>query len=372
MNNQAHAGYLARSYFPQLDGLRALSIALVVLWHATEEKYYGWLHGFHGVTIFFVLSGFLITTLLLREEGRHGTVSFRGFYIRRVFRILPLYYLVLGVYCILILFARLQPDRIEAFQRALPYYTFYFSEFPHYMRFRAPFDLSWSLGIEEKFYLVWPALAFGLLAVIRTRLAVAVGLLLVTVLLPASWGPTVFLRPYGLILLGCVVALVLHAPDGFNALRGLGRFQLPLLAGLLLSCVLVGEPKRWEILVAVMSALLLISTLVQPEGAVARFFSTAPLVKVGTISYGIYLIHQLCLNAVEKVIPASSLVGGTLLAIVGGAVSIGGALVLSRFVEQPLIKLGRRFAARPVGDPATAAGDPAGSPLMASPRHPTA
>ena len=347
MSSQDHAGYLARPYFPALDGLRALSIALVVLWHATEEKYYGWLHGFHGVTIFFVLSGFLITTLLLREEARHGSVSFRGFYIRRVFRILPLYYLVLAVYCVLILFARLQPDRLEAFQRALPFYTFYFSEYPHYMRFRAPFDLSWSLGIEEKFYLVWPALAFGLLAVVRSRLVVAMGLLLLTVLLPSSWVVTAFLQPYGLILLGCVVALVMHAPDGFNALRGLGRFQWPLLIGLLLSCVLVQDPKRWEIIVAIMSALLLIATLAQPEGAIARFFSHPALVKIGGISYGIYLIHQLCLNAVERVIPASwGLAGATLLALIGGAASVAGALVLSRLVEQPLIRIGRRLAAR--------------------------
>jgi peptidoglycan/LPS O-acetylase OafA/YrhL len=347
MSTQSHAAYLARPYFPALDGLRALSIALVVLWHATEEKYYGWLHGFHGVTIFFVLSGFLITTLLLREEARHGSVSFRGFYLRRVFRILPLYYLVLAVYCVLILFARLQPERLESFQRALPYYTFYFSEFPHYMRFRAPFDLSWSLGIEEKFYLLWPALAFGVLAVIRSRLTVAAGLLVLTLLLPSSWGPAVFLRPYGLILLGCVVALVMHAPDGFNALRKLGPFQVPLLAGLLLSCVLVGKPDRMEMLVALMSALLLVATLVQPDGAMARFFSTAPLVKVGGISYGIYLIHQLCLNAVERVVPTNwGFAGGTVLALVGGAVSIVGALILARFVEKPLIKVGRRLAAR--------------------------
>jgi peptidoglycan/LPS O-acetylase OafA/YrhL len=362
-----HSAYLARPYFPALDGLRALSIALVVLWHATEEKYYGWLHGFHGVTIFFVLSGFLITTLLLREEARHGSVSFRGFYIRRVFRILPLYYVVLGVYCVLILFARLQPERLEAFQRALPFYTFYFSEYPHYMRFRAPFDLSWSLGIEEKFYLLWPALAFGVLAVIRSRLTVAVGLLALTVLLPSSWGPTVFLRPYGLILLGCVVALVMHAPDGFTALRPLGRFQVPLLIGLLLSCVVVGVPDRMEMLVALMSGLLLVSTLVQPDGATARFFSSAPLVKVGGISYGIYLIHQLCLNAMERVVPAGwGFVGGTLLAILGGAVSIAGALVLARFVEQPLIRIGRRLAARQ-GKEA-----PMGSPLLADPPKPTA
>lgn len=341
-----HASYLARPYFPALDGLRALSIALVVLWHATEEQYYGWLHGFHGVTIFFVLSGFLITTLLLREEDRHGAVSFSGFYIRRVFRILPLYYLVLGVYCVLIIFARLQPERLDEFLRALPYYTFYFSEYPHYMRFRAPFDLSWSLGIEEKFYLVWPALAFGLLAAIRARLTVAAGLLLFTFVLPEGWVVSQFLRPYGLILVGCIAGLALHKPRGFNAVQALGRWQLPLLIALLGSCVLVSEPKRWEILVALATVLLLVSTLVHPEGAVARFFSTAPLVRVGGISYGIYLIHQLCLNAAERVIPGSwGFWGGTLLAVAGGAASIVGALLLSKYVEKPLIQVGRRLSA---------------------------
>lgn len=366
MNTASHQSYMARPYFPALDGLRALSIGLVVLWHATEEKYYGWLHGFHGVTVFFVLSGFLITTLLLREEDRHGSVSFRGFYLRRVFRILPLYYLVLAAYCILILVARLQPDRVEAFRHALPYYTFYFSEYPHYLRFRAPFDLSWSLGIEEKFYLVWPALAFGLMRIVRSRLYVALALLAITLLLPSNWGPTPFLRPYGLILLGCVVALAMHAADGFNAMRWLGRLQLPLLGGLLLSCVVVGEPGRMEILVALMTALLLIATLVQPDGVIARGFSAAPLVKIGGISYGIYLIHQLCLNAVEKVMPASwGFWGGTLLAITGGALAVTGALLLSRFVEQPLIRIGRRLAAR------TRQADALASPLLAEPPRTT-
>lgn len=365
MSSDTHAGYLARPYFPALDGLRALSIGLVVLWHATEEKYYGWLHGFHGVTIFFVLSGFLITTLLLREEDRHGSVSFRGFYVRRIFRILPLYYIVLGIYCVLILFARMQPDRIEAFQRALPYYTFYFSEFPHYMRFRAPFDLSWSLGIEEKFYLIWPALAFGFLQVIRSRMSAALGLLAVTLLLPDAWGASVFLRPYGLILVGCVVALAMHAPDGFNAVRKLGAWQLPLLVGLLASCVIVGEPKRWEILVALMTALLLIATLANPDGAIARIFSAAPLVKIGGISYGIYLIHQLCLNAAEKVVPAHwGIVSGTLVALVGGTAAVIGALLLSKYVEQPLIRIGRKLAAR-------SKGEPVGSPLLVEPPRTT-
>lgn len=347
---ESHQEYLARPYFPALDGLRAISIALVVLWHATETKYFGWLHGYHGVTIFFVLSGFLITTLLLREEDRHGAVSFHGFYIRRIFRILPLYYLVLAVYCVLILGARLQPDRVDAFRHALPYYAFYFSEFPHFARFRAPFDLSWSLGIEEKFYLLWPALAFGLLRLVRMRMIAACGLLLLTLLLPSTWGASVFLRPYGLILVGCIAALALHSPDGYRMARAFGPWQLPFFAGLLGACVIVGDPWLpvvFEPLVALFTVLLLVATMVRQEGVVARTLSVPPLVRVGGISYGIYLIHQLCLNAVEKVVPSSwGIWGGALLALTGGAAAVIGALVLARVVEQPLIRIGRRLAAR--------------------------
>jgi peptidoglycan/LPS O-acetylase OafA/YrhL len=239
---------------------------------------------------------------------------------------------------------------VEAFRHALPYYAFYFSEFPHFARFRAPFDLSWSLGIEEKFYLLWPALAFGLLRLVRIRMIAACALLLVTLLLPSTWGASVFLRPYGLILVGCVAALALHSPDGYRAARGLGAWQLPLFAGLIGACVVVGDPwlpVLFEPLVALFTVLLLVATMVRQEGLVARTLSRQPLVKVGGISYGIYLIHQLCLNAIEKVVPSSwGIWGGALLAIAGGTAAVIGALVLSRVIEQPLIRIGRRLAAR--------------------------
>src|SRR5690606_33976224 len=95
-------GFLAVRYWPALDGLRAVSILLVVLFHTTDPVWQV-IDGRMGVTLFFVISGFLITTLLLREEERRGQVSLRGFYIRRIFRIAPLYYLALGATLVLVL-----------------------------------------------------------------------------------------------------------------------------------------------------------------------------------------------------------------------------------------------------------------------------
>jgi peptidoglycan/LPS O-acetylase OafA/YrhL len=84
----SHEEYLNRRYFAPLDGLRAVSILLVMTAHTTDPLFHR-LHGAVGVTIFFVISGYLITTLLLREEERHGHARIKAFYIRRAFRILP-------------------------------------------------------------------------------------------------------------------------------------------------------------------------------------------------------------------------------------------------------------------------------------------
>ena len=77
------AEYLSQSYFPQLDGLRAISVLLVISVHLYAAQYWSWLAGGYGVVVFFVLSGYLITTLALREEARSGRVSLVAFYLRR-------------------------------------------------------------------------------------------------------------------------------------------------------------------------------------------------------------------------------------------------------------------------------------------------
>jgi len=145
-----YSEYRAVRHFTALDGLRAVSVLLVVLAHARGREDWLWIRGANGVTVFFVLSGYLITTLALREEAVRGTIDLGAFYLRRTFRILPMYYLTLAIYCVLILVLHADPARHDKFVRALPYYLTYLQEWPHLVLKDVPFELSWSLGIEEK------------------------------------------------------------------------------------------------------------------------------------------------------------------------------------------------------------------------------
>ncbi len=163
---KTHGAYLGRKYFSELDGLRALSVLLVINVHLYDsQRNWWWVSGYRGVTIFFVLSGYLITTLALREEGQQGCLSLAAFYVRRCFRIFPLYYVTLALYCLLIYGVSISPHLREPLWDALPYYLLYLQEIPFCLwKILSERDLvfaqSWTLGAEEKFYLLWPLLAF--------------------------------------------------------------------------------------------------------------------------------------------------------------------------------------------------------------------
>jgi peptidoglycan/LPS O-acetylase OafA/YrhL len=346
----AREHHFARSYFRELDGVRAISILAVLTWHATDRL--ARLHGHHGVTFFFVLSGFLITTLLLREEAAHGGVNLRAFWVRRIFRIVPLYYCALALYVATILVLGLQPERAAEFRTALPYYLFYFQEYPAvFLPCCAPFHLSWSLGIEEKFYLVWPAAAFAGLLAARVRLG---GLLLAAILillLPVSWLWSGLVYPYLPIVMGCLLAVLLNDRRAFAAISPIGRAAGPLLVVALASFML-GASLAALTAISACCTLALAALVSAPAGSTAaRLMGSAPAVFVGRRSYGIYLLHQLVLNVTRKVLPADTSLGRALLVIaVGACASLAVAAVAHVLVERPLIDLGRRLASR-VGPP---------------------
>jgi peptidoglycan/LPS O-acetylase OafA/YrhL len=228
----AHSEYLTRTYAPELDGLRAIAVLLVIACHVQGQAFAA-LSGFLGVTVFFVLSGYLITTLALREAARHGRLNLAAFYVRRTCRIFPLYYLVLGLYAMAMLGFKLRPAQGAFLAEHWWQYVFYFQEWAYaeagHSYESMPFTQSWSLGIEEKFYLVWPALAFcGLAALPRWRAPAAWLLLLAVSLTPWYLEPVGFtqlthcLVPYGQILAGCVLALWLNNPAGYRSFSGSG------------------------------------------------------------------------------------------------------------------------------------------------------
>src|SRR4051812_22360902 len=153
------AEYQSRDYFGALDGLRAVSILLVLLHHtnrfanpflATLQE-----NGRYGVSFFFAISGFLICTLFLREERKTGGIALGKFYGRRALRLLPLYYVVLALQAVLVfVLKQYTPENQELFRAKLPSYLFYYSNWLPTAT-QGPFFCSWSLAVEEQFYLTF-------------------------------------------------------------------------------------------------------------------------------------------------------------------------------------------------------------------------
>ena len=220
------AGYdqwRAARFFPGLEGLRAVAALLVVLHHTRGTRLWHVIEGWNGVTLFFVLSGFLITTLGLREEEKHGAVRWRAFFVRRAFRILPIYLVSLALYAAAMVVLGIGAAHAAVFAHAVPWYLSPFPEVPFFTRTHIVFSLAWSIGIEEKFYLLWPLLAFVLLrGRSRPRLGLALGLAFVLQLPIAFTTAGRAVAPYSAILVGCALAFLMHNRRSFARVSRLG------------------------------------------------------------------------------------------------------------------------------------------------------
>jgi peptidoglycan/LPS O-acetylase OafA/YrhL len=300
---------------PSLDGLRAVSVALVFYGHLTSSEGFGTVqltltlqrlvdNAGLGVRIFFVISGFLITTLLLREERKHGSVSLTSFYVRRVLRIVP----PLAAYLLAVTTFELATGHFhgDALLHAATFTTGGFFA-GHSSKVLGH---TWSLAVEEQFYLAWPFLMVALSA--RGRVRFAVALVVLAPLLRAgaylsgqSW--FVFQSIPGhvdLLMLGCLGALLqrdheaaLHARLAWHP--ALGR-ALAVLA--LASAQLASGPGMGKFSIPFQSSVegltvvyLLLSLTTQRHGFAYRALNLRPIALLGTLSYSIYVWQQLFL-----------------------------------------------------------------------------
>ncbi len=288
-----------------LDGVRGLAILFVLLFHLPSLPFGG---GFIGVDLFFVLSGFLITTLLVEEQREHGNIRLRAFYVRRTLRLLPA--LLAMLIATVVLSAVYDAPAKASAARASALMTLLYSA-NWFMAYRAyPFGgltPTWSLSVEEQFYMVWPLLLIGLLRMKgSTRLKAGLvfsGLLLSAGLRALLWRSSFFERVFfgsdthadGL-LAGALAALLLSAgivprsrPLNVLAHVMFGLLFLFLYWGWLADpYVLLGGLLLLNLGMAAM-----IVCLVQAPGPLLLgFFEFAPLVWLGRISYGIYLWHM--------------------------------------------------------------------------------
>jgi len=350
---RAHRDFLDTRTFASLDGLRAFAVTAVVWHHTTDGLYrdvpllvHGLVRGFLGVDLFFVISGFLIVTLLLRERCRTGSISLSGFYARRFLRIFPLYYGVLA-FVTVVAFARDTPEAL-LMRADLPWCALYLSNWVPVLTL---LSITWSLSAEEQFYLVWPALERFLGRFVTLALALAVvaaGALqllhapLHLDALPSFLWQTSFFP----ILLGVALAHLLNDPRGFafiglacafNGASAIYGAVIVVLAFALPMDDIAGLP-RMAIHVAM--SLFLASCVVRPNHALRPLLQFAPIARVGVLSYGIYLLHMFARHIAHK------LTGdGPLLFPATFAVVVVLAEISYRFYESKFLELKKRFAA---------------------------
>jgi peptidoglycan/LPS O-acetylase OafA/YrhL len=352
----AFTRYQEQRRFNALDGVRAVAVLLVVTWHVRGGELSD-LNGDFGVSAFFILSGYLITTLAVREEARTGRFSYAGFMIRRIFRIWPLLWLGVGVYSVAIYGFHLD-NRVHAFTKAIPYYLFYFPEVPSFSvpptsmhgEGPVPFSGVWSLGIEEKFYLVWPIVAFAILKNRRGRgwLALALSAVFYLVQEFGTRFEAKYLYAYAPIALGAALAFCLQNRRGFEFFRRAVPAWLAavvLLGSIYLNHYRPGVPGT--VVHEVLVAALIGYVVVNPTSIGARMMSNAMLRRIGELSYGLYLFHVLGLKVADKLLPS-----GQTLPLAFAEMAIGlplayvGCELLHRYFEGPAQDFGRRLAQR--------------------------
>lgn len=345
---------------PSLDGLRAVSITLVLLAHLVSDR---WFPGGFGVLTFFVISGFLIARLLFAEHKTRDTISLGAFYIRRVIRLYPAVVAYTAIVSVVILVAAPSqfdwPEPLSA--------LFYFANylFVHYsvdhVTVTMPFTHFWSLSIEEQFYIFFPAL----LLLLRARPTAVAALALVTCVVPlalrsigALQHPELLDTEYfylrtefriDSIAFGVLTAALCEMPRGRALIQWLIRpIPMAIAVSILIACFAYREPffretARYALLAAVI-AIGLCAVVFSNRYALANvIFNAAPVVWIGKLSYSLYVWHLATGQAVNYWL------GGQphpLIAAVALAACLAMAALSFYGLERPLIGLRRRFGSR--------------------------
>lgn len=334
----ALAGFWGASYFPALDGLRAICILLVIFNH-TRCHYPPFIYGWVGVDIFFVLSGFLITTLLLRERESYGNLSLKGFYTRRAFRILPVYFVVLAGYLVLIPLLR-DWKRWKEMKLALPYLLTFTQEFRPAAAGNI-YNQTWSLGYEEKFYLMWPLLVLIGFPFRTRRIAILLAAALPILLLPPTGA-----RSYGGLFLGALFGILLDKSSGGLMRNTVAKVPATLaLAAVLATYLLAGYMPSFILLFSLATSFFT-AALVTHQGMVRKFLEHPVLVLFGKRSYAMYLVHIVLLDGIELAAQRMHLDLWYVVVPMAYLASFAAAMALFYLIERPCVAQGRNLSRR--------------------------
>ncbi len=355
--SEAHARFRQQSRFGSLDGLRGVAI-LAVIFHHTASRAFPEIpllrHGEHGVTLFFAISGFLITTLLLREKETFGDVSLRRFYARRTLRIFPLYYTVLGLYAVLVFATERRSSAGEAFFENLPYFATYTSNyFVSSEGNRVIFYFAWSLAVEEQFYLVWPAVEKWLRPTLSAL--VMTGLVVVTIGVQegvlSSWNESseplatrLASKFATAIFFGVLAAHLLHRRETFvwmHAVFG-RRHAIWVASGLALASMVSYDIPRSLAYLAL--SLVVVCAVIREDHSLRRALTHPLLRHIGIVSYGLYLFHMLARGAGVRLLERFGLDDPILSFFATLAIGILLATLSHRYYEGIFLGLKSRYA----------------------------
>lgn len=312
-------------YMPQLDGLRAVAVLIVLSGHIARVP-----GAFVGVVLFFALSGFLMTSLLLKEWARNGTIALGHFYLRRLLRLYPALVALLVGYLIWVALITAfgstpQPDLVRLALWGTMFAALHSVNIAAATGDNVPAALThlWSLDTLEQFYIFWPPLLLVLLwrgATTRRLIGVAVAVIGLVILnrvrlvLGGATIPRLYFGPdsnIDVVFIGCIAGIAfaedslpraLRRPLPRNLLTGVA------VATLGLTILHVEIVDRWLYLgpltlVGVAATALVVSAVLDPTSLLSRALSVRPLVYLGMISYGIYLWQQVIVFAIARFPP---------------------------------------------------------------------
>jgi len=339
---------LQSPHIPALDGLRAVAVFLVIFYHFG----FAGVPGAHGVMIFFVLSGFLITWLLIKEDERTGDVSLTGFYKRRVLRIFPAFY----VYWLLLVALLLATGKSIPWAHA---WSSFFYTSNYYVALNGDpsngFSHTWSLAIEEQFYLLWPCLFLFWRANLKKMAQFLVALILAVWVYRAvlcfvfgvdqAYIYAAFDTRLDHLMVGCLLAVVLK----LGALERLWRAAsahaaLPLVTvALLILSIYAGNayvPRYRDVFgfafEPLLIAILMAQLIALSDTAPWRWTERPAIRFLGRISYSLYLYQQITLYPVRKALGSYPVVVQLAAAVL---VTVAVAALSYYVVERPFLRL---------------------------------
>jgi peptidoglycan/LPS O-acetylase OafA/YrhL len=345
-------------YFPGLNGIRAIAALIVVIWHTDQfarlfqlEKIGYHENGMAGnaVDMFFVLSGFLITYLLLVEKEKTGTIDLKKFYMRRILRIWPLYYFALIVSVLLIYF-NIIPE-IEQFSDSILLYLFFMANVAYVLGFAiSSITPLWSVGVEEQFYLIWPHIVKRTTKYIRVFLFFCIIFILLKISIYLIFTPSskIFMfmsyTRIDIMGMGAVGAYLVYSNSKW--LKIIYRKEIQILAWLALCISVFYHPLHVisfadKEINAIIYFILILNVSTNKETLVTlenKFMNY-----LGKVSYGIYVYHMIVIYVISSMLLSFQIELSPFVIYPGIVLLTIGISALSyKYFETPFLKLKRK------------------------------